>query len=524
MADTGAVARIDRDVDYRAVLEASPDRYLILDADLNILAVSTAYAEATLTDPRDLIGRPLFHAFPDNPDDPGAEGVRNLRASLERVKRTREPDAMPLQKYDIPRPEGGFEERFWDPLNTPVMSPEGELAYIIHRVEDVTDRVRREQLADEDTVGRSREAAALARRLKETNAELSVQAAIVETMAEGVALVRAADGVIIYTNPRWNQMFGYADGELEGQPVSVVNAPTDRSPAETAAEIVGALAQMGAWSGEVLNVAKDGSQLWCTANVSTLEHPEHGTVWVAIHTDITARRLAEAELRAANQELERFAYAASHDLSQPLRAVTGMLELLDRRSRDQLDEQSLEYLGRALAATGRMQALIANLLELSRAGRTVVAPLPVDTRRLVVETLEALGPAIEERGAQVELAGLPTVRGDASQLAQLFQNLIDNAVKFSDGEGARVRVSAGQSGSAWRFEVEDNGIGIAPENFERIFGIFDRLHSSDQFRGTGIGLALCQRIVEAHGGEIGVESVPGRGSTFWFTLPGAAAG
>ena len=507
--------------DFGALFRSLPDRYLVLDPSLRIVAVTDAYAEATMRAPAELVGLHIFEAFPDNPDDPETTGERNLRASIDRVRRTGQPDAMAVQKYDIPRSEsdgGGFQERYWSPRNYPLLDDEGKLAYILHRAEDVTALVR----GQDDVAAQTREVAEANRSLKEANGELALMAAIVQTMAEAVALVRASDGVIVYTNPRWDALLGYQPGELEGRPVAVVNAPTERSPEETAAEIIAALEDQATWNGEVANLRKDGSVIWCEANVSTLDHPLHGTVWVSVHTDITARKRAEEELLRSNAELQEFAYVASHDLSEPLRTVAGFAALLERRYGETLEEDGRSHLRHIGEALARMQRLLDDLLSYAKAGGEL-AQAPVVLDGVVDELRESLAARIAETGATIDAEPLPVVMGDRVRLVQVFQNILANAMKFSGDDPPRIRISAAQEDDLWAISIADDGLGMRQDQAVSIFGMFQRVHAGEG-EGTGLGLAICKRIVELHGGTIRVDSAPGRGSTFTFTLPGARPG
>jgi PAS domain S-box-containing protein len=245
-----------------------------------------------------------------------------------------------------------------------------------------------------------------------------------------------------------------------------------------------------------------------------------------IMRDITARKLAEEllakkteELQRSNQELEQFAYVASHDLQEPLRMITSYIQLLAKRYQGKLDKDADEFIGFAVDGATRMQRLISDLLVYSRVGTRGKAFEPTDSYQALAAALDNLQLAVEDCGATVTHDKLPTVMADSSQLTQLFQNLIGNAIKFHGEEKPLVHVSAQQRANEWLFSVHDNGIGIAPENFERIFVIFQRLHSRSEYPGTGIGLAVCKRIVERHGGKIWLESELGKGTQFFFTLP-----
>jgi signal transduction histidine kinase len=227
-----------------------------------------------------------------------------------------------------------------------------------------------------------------------------------------------------------------------------------------------------------------------------------------------------ADLERSNSELEQFAYVASHDLQEPLRMVTGFMGLLKRNYDDRLDDKAREYVDFAVDGAQRMSELIRDLLDFSRVGTRGREWQPVEMRWVLDKALQQCGTAIRDSGAEVVAGELPTVCGDERQLVQLLQNFITNAIKFRrEGVDPRIEVSAERQDERWLLSVADNGIGIDLSQAERVFEIFQRLHTRDRYEGTGIGLAICRKIVERHGGRIWVESTPGEGSTFYFTLP-----
>ena len=238
-----------------------------------------------------------------------------------------------------------------------------------------------------------------------------------------------------------------------------------------------------------------------------------------LQSEIAAHEETQAALRRSNTELEQLAYVASHDMQEPLRMVASYLQLVAQRYRGQLDADADEFIGYAVDGAKRMQALINDLLAYSRVGTKARPFEPTDCARVLDTALANLRIALKESGAQVSHGPLPVVMGDAMQLTQVFQNLVGNALKFKRVEPLQVHVGAEPQDGCWRFSVTDNGIGIASEYHQRIFVLFQRLHGRAEYPGTGIGLAICKKIVERHGGTIEVSSQPGVGSTFSFTIP-----
>jgi chemotaxis family two-component system sensor kinase Cph1 len=270
-------------------------------------------------------------------------------------------------------------------------------------------------------------------------------------------------------------------------------------------------------------LSKSGKPLPTIMSVRASRKPDGSPDYMfAVLQDISELKELEEKLHQSNAELQQFAYVASHDLQEPLRMVTNYMGLLQRRYEEKLDADANEFIGFAVDGAKRMQQLIQDLLEYSRVGTRGKEFIPSDMSLLLDEALLNLQARIEETGAEISFSQLPTLAVDGGQTVRLFQNLIGNAIKYRDSDKSpkiRIEAKALAGVGNWLFQISDNGIGIANEDYERIFNIFQRLHGREEYEGTGIGLAICKKIVERHGGRIWVESTPRAGSTFFFTLP-----
>jgi PAS domain S-box-containing protein len=340
----------------------------------------------------------------------------------------------------------------------------------------------------------------------------------------GMALL-GFHGHLLRVNHTLAEMTGRPEAQLVGSTLDDVTHPDDvGADARYVAELLAG--SIRTYEVEKRLIRADGRVAWVLMGGSLVRDDAGRPAYlIAQLVDITERRAVEAELarstdelRRSNQELERFAYLASHDLAEPLRTMSGFATLLRERYEDVLDERGLRYADHVIGAAGRMRELIDGLLEYSRSGRQKPACEPVALTPVVEEIIRELGARVSDRGATIDVRDLPVVLGDPLLLRQLLQNLIANALKFTDGRVPVVTVSAGWEEGDCRISVADNGIGIAAEHRDRIFEMFQRLHGRERFEGTGIGLALTKRIVELHGGRIWVDSAPGEGATFSFTL------
>ncbi|OYR38688.1 hypothetical protein DJ81_16805 [Halorubrum sp. Hd13] len=565
----------------RQLFENVPDPYLIVEPDeYEIVAVSDAYLEATMTEREAILGQTLFETFPADPDDPSPEGVPRLQRSLNRVTEQHVEDVMPVTHYPVPAQDAAddkFEDRWWSPVNTPLFDSNDALSYIIHHVQDVTplvDAFLREDeidLSDELDIDAShltadmllqtrrlyeaREEAYERERQQQAVADLGQFAlevddldALLDAAARRLSdaldaeycgvfdLHEGSETLLIRQGVGWDEdvvgdvTVSAADAEsqaaytLENEHPIVVEdlpteprfsgpeLPTDRDVRSCISTVIGS--PDDPWG--ILGVYDSETQAFSEDDVSFV-------VSVAnVLAEAIERKQYESELERSNERLEQFAYAASHDLREPLRMVSSYLRLIEDRYGDDLNDEAREFLDSAVGGAERMRDTIEGLLQYSRV-ETEGEPLcPVNLDDVVADVLRDLEVQIGECDADVEVGELPRVMGDASQLRQVFQNLLSNGLRYSGDRPPRVRISAERDGREWAVSVEDEGIGIDPTDQDRVFEVFQRVEPRDDYDGSGIGLAMCRRIVERHGGEIWVDSEPGEGATFSFTLPGVS--
>jgi PAS domain S-box-containing protein len=382
-----------------------------------------------------------------------------------------------------------------------IRTPEDEPLHFIGQIEDVTERRR---MIEALTLSEAR------------------YKGLVAHLPDSTIHLFDHDLRLLLSEGERMRVHGYDPQELEGRLLqdAVPPAMFERLAPEYRAALAGETRSFDLDS-------QDGTATYWVQIAPLRDDLGHTIGGMAIARDITARRVAEraleeraGELERSNAELEQFAYVASHDLSEPLRMVSSYLQLLRRRYHGKLDADADQFIDYAVDGAGRMRDLIDDLLTYSRAGRGDQPLVPVDSRAIAERVVEALRAVEDAREAHVAIGELPPVVGDEQQLGQLFQNLIGNAVKFVPKDRMpEVDVSATRDGDRWRFAIADNGIGLEPAHADRIFRMFQRLHTRDEYAGTGIGLAIAKKVVERHGGTIWAEPRPEGGSRFCFTLP-----
>lgn len=334
---------------------------------------------------------------------------------------------------------------------------------------------------------------------------------------------RGSLGWIQQTNAEMSRLLGFDEDEFAQLSLGELTHPEDAAAERILVDELAA-GTRHFYAIEKRTRHKDGRWIWVWVTVSALDDPPQTAL--AQVGDFTERKRTEAELELAhanlersNAELDQFAYVASHDLKEPLILLAAYARMLEERHGDKLDEEGRTFLGHVRDEAGRMKSMIDDLLDYSRLETRAEEPVSVDLGEALDTALRTLAPAIEEAGARVDVRGpLPVVEGSAAQYERLVRNLVSNAVKFRGDDPPVVEVSAERADGEWVVSVRDNGIGIDPAKADRIFDVFQRLHGQERYAGTGMGLAICKRVVDRHGGRIWVEPAPGGGSVFKFAL------
>ncbi|HEY0792874.1 MAG TPA: ATP-binding protein [Chthoniobacterales bacterium] len=344
-----------------------------------------------------------------------------------------------------------------------------------------------------------------------------------ETAQDGILVLDAETGRVLDANPFMQVLLGYSLEEFLGRKLWEIGPFKGTEASKT---VFAELQEKDRLHYEGLPLESHDGRRVEVEFVSNAFLVDERRVIQCNLRDITERKRLERlaiekleELARSNSELEQFAHVASHDLQEPLRAVASCVQLLQKRYAGQLDARADEFILHAVQATKRMQTLINDLLLYSRVGTQMRSFGLADAAVVLEQALASLAVALSESGTTVTHGPLPTVNADPSQLAQVFQNLIGNAIKFRGAQPSVIAIGAERRANEWLFSVSDNGIGIEEQYFERIFRVFQRLHTRRQYEGTGIGLAICKKVVERHGGRLWIESQVGKGSTFYFTIP-----
>ena len=327
-------------------------------------------------------------------------------------------------------------------------------------------------------------------------------------------------GILQSWNAGVERLLGYSEQEWLGQPASIIFTPAEKAMEVCESEMRKAL-EFGSATDIRWHRRKDGSEFFANGFMNVIRDDSGAVLgFVKIMSDETARKQLQDSLSDSNAALEQFAYVASHDLQEPLRTMSNYAQLLNKRFKGKFDEDGDRFIAFIVDASQRMSTLIQDLLEYARAATEEERPTSVSLDEDLEAALTHLTQAVEESGATITHDPMPTIEVDRGQMVRLFQNLVGNALKYrKPDEAPKIHISAEQASHDWMITIQDNGIGFDPQYASSIFTPFKRLHQSAEYPGTGVGLAICRRIVEAHGGRIWAESQPGVGATFKFTLP-----
>ena len=475
---------------YRTLAETSPDMIFVIDADDRVRYVNSRAARQFGKTPEEAIGSKRTELFP-------ASMAESQTPGLQQVFKTGEPQSIESSVLF-----SGI-QRWLDTSLVPLRDMEGKITSVMGVSRDVSDR----------------KAAAAALEESEQRFRRSIIG------APFPIIIHAEDGEVITINQAWTDLTGYTHDDIPTiSEWTLKGYGEQRQPVQEEIENLYNLEEPIAEGEYTITTASGETIVWDFSSAALGRLPDGRQIVISMAMDVTERNTAEEKIQKANDdlarsnaELERFAYVASHDLQEPLRMVTSYLQLLERRYKDRLDGDALEFINYAVDGSIRMKTLISDLLAYSRVGTRGKDFAPVECKLVLERVLQNLQISIQEAGAEITQDALPQVLGDEVQLESLFQNLIGNAIKFRGEDPPRIHVGLKREAKNWVFSVSDNGIGIDHQYFERIFIIFQRLHTRQDYSGTGIGLAISKRIVERHGGRIWIESQPGAGTTFYFT-------
>ncbi len=543
---------------FRALFESAPGLYLVLTPEeFSIAAVSDAYLGATMTERDAIKGRKLFDVFPDDPNDPAADGVRNLRASLERVKSTGNADVMAVQRYPVRMPAsegGGFEERFWSPINSPVFSDDGKLTFIIHRVEDVTLFVRAKQDAGKAAEAfemletraqhmeseialraydrrRAEELQHAHKQLQESEARLRQSADRFRFLAESMPqkiFTATASGEVDYFNRQWMEFTGLSFEQIRDWGWTQFIHPDD--VVENVRRWKRSIETGDFFQFEHRFRRADGEWRWHISRAHAMRNAEgHVIMWIGSNTEIDDVKRAQAEAERANQTKDKFLAALSHELRTPLTPVLMCAAALERDPSLLPDHR--KQLGMMRRNVELEARLIDDLLDLTRIsrGKLELDPRVTDVHSVLVHSIQ-----IVEADAQTKDVAIVNrleamqhhVSGDAARLQQVFWNILKNAIKFTPAGGSITVRTANPSVARLAIDFTDTGAGIEQQFVDSIFEPFVQADSAMEggSAGLGLGMSISKTIVELHGGTIGVQSAgKGMGSTFSVelsTVPG----
>jgi len=530
-------------VDFRILFESLPGMYYALYPDFRIAATSDVFLKATMTTRDQVIGRPLFDIFPENPNERNAKGESSMRASLNYVLEHKAPHTMAILKYDIRTPDGVFEERYWSPVNQPVLNNSNEVLYIIHQVKDVTDLMQLQNESSKtyqlkeivteyeaELYQRAQEIQSINNNLirevaerkeaeEKTNAAQRLLKATIESHKDILIFSIDSQYRYIVFNRAFYEATNYAYGTQVTEGMSLLDSitqPQDRDKAKASCD--------RALAGESLVTIEeygDVHRLYFETRYTPILNENNEVVGVTVQSaNITDRKKAEEQIKALNQELQSFTYSVAHDLRAPLRAIDGYAGIMEEDYQNILDDEGRKLIKTIMRNAKMMGKLIDDLLDFSRIGKLSVQHQPVNMEHLLESVLDSQFPGIRSNPTKVVIQKLEPVRCDNSLMRYVFTNLVSNAVKYSRNRATpEITIGSTPKNEEIVYFIRDNGVGFDMKYADKLFGVFTRLHKMADFEGTGVGLAIVHRIITRHGGRVWAEAEVDKGATFYFSLP-----
>jgi len=501
---------------FRLFFEGSPGPYLILSPKLKIVDANNTFLKTTLKKKEEIIDKYIFDVFPKNPDDPDIKCLEESKASFERVIKNKVADFMPISKHYIFNPKfNAFEERYWKIANSPIFGADNELIYIICQTDDVTDYIRLKTEEDQKnafTIG------------------------LLESSPDAMIVVDE-DGRVFSVNTQTEKFFGYSKNEMIGNRIEMLIPerfrkihPSHRvsfmkeNKTRPMSKIVSY--HLGDKKMELYGLRKDGSEFPVEISLSPMEFGGKKIVCSAIR-DVTERKEIEKKLedtienlKITNDQLKSFGYSISHDLRSPLRHISGFATMLKEREWDTLGDVGKRCVQVIVDASIKMDRLIENILIFSRIGIRDLEKISVNVNDVISGIINEMAIELKDRKIKWKISKLPPVNADSKMFTQLLFNLISNAVKYTKKrEVAEIEIGFSETEKDITIFIKDNGVGFDEKYADKLFNIFQRLHSDKEFEGSGVGLAIVKRIVDRHKGKVRAEGKVDKGATFYFTLP-----
>lgn len=483
--------------DFQRLFEAIPGLHIVLSPDFKIVAASDSYIAATQKKREEILERVLFEIFPDNPEDVKNNGGYSLQGALKTVLEQKKTLHTPLRKYKVQKPDGTFETKYWSSEDKPLLDEKNEVCYILHSVTEITELVRSEQLFSN----------------------------IFEHNPACIALSRMSDGKIINVNQALLTLFDFpSKEEIIGKRSAELNVAMDDSGREEVVSKLSKGEKVVGVEGQIRQAS--GAVRWISCSIQVVEINNEKCM-LSTMLDITQKKEDEAlkqvqaaQLKQANEELETFSYSVSHDLKAPLRSLQGFSKLLIENYKGKFDADADRWLNFIAENANRMGILINDILNFSRISRSNLNTVSVSMQQLVEELFNNEKANYPGKNIELHMGQLENADGDRAMLGQVWQNLISNALKYSSkNDHIFIAIDGKKEEDFMVYSIKDNGVGFDEKYKDKLFGVFQRLHRSEEFEGTGVGLAIVNRIIQKHGGWVKVSSTLGKGTEFVFAIP-----